>query len=217
MNRRIFDVLVEGSIVLDDFDIFREAPGKNIPKVVTTNAFVTDGTITIDFVNVMGDPTINGIEIIHTGGSVAPSAPTVSAPTTIPTKIPTKTPTKSPTNIPTNTPLATAPVGQWIEVLPNSTLSARHEACFVMVGRKAYLLAGRDKKPVNIYDPVTRTWTNGTVPPIQIHHTQCVAYGDAIYIVSSWTGGYPMERNVDKIYVRSLSMLDERYHVTSIQ
>ena len=109
-----------------------------------------------------------------------------------------------------------APVGQWIEVLPNSTLSARHEACFVMVGRKAYLLAGRDKKPVNIYDPVTRTWTNGAVPPIQIHHTQCVAYGDAIYIVSSWTGGYPMERNVDKIYVRSLSMYHERYHVTSI-
>ena len=70
-----------------------------------------------------------------------------------------------------------------------------------MVGRKAYLLAGRGKQAVNIYDPVTRTWTNGTAPPIQIHHTQCIARHNSIWIVSSWTGGYPNERTVDNIYV----------------
>ena len=97
--------------------------------------------------------------------------------------------------------MSTAPA-QWIEVNLNAPLNARHEACFLMVGRKAYLLAGRGIKPVNIYDPVTRTWTNGTAPPIQIHHTQCVAVNnDSIWIVSAWTGGYPMERNTDKIYV----------------
>ena len=77
-----------------------------------------------------------------------------------------------------------------------------------MVGRKAYLLAGRGVQAVNIYDPVTRTWTNGTAPPIQIHHTQCVAVGNSIWIVSSWTGGYPMEKNTDKIYVRIFILND---------
>jgi hypothetical protein len=96
INLRIFDVLVEGSLVLNDFDIFRDAPGKNIPEVATSNVFVTDGTITIDFVNVTGDPSINGIEIIYTGGGVVPSAPTVIAPTKTPTKVPTKVPSVAP-------------------------------------------------------------------------------------------------------------------------
>ena len=109
MNLRIFDVLVEGSLVLNDFDIFRDAPGKNIPEVTTSNVFVTDGTITIDFVNVTGDPSINGIEIIYTGGGVVPSAPAVIAPTKTPTKVPTKVPSTSPTKVPSIAP-DTAPV-----------------------------------------------------------------------------------------------------------
>ena len=130
-----------------------------------------------------------------------PTKPPTKVPTKAPTKIPTKLPTQNPVTAPTSTPVSTAPA-QWIEVNLNAPLNARHEACFLMVGRKAYLLAGRGIKPVNIYDPVTRTWTNGTAPPIQIHHTQCVAVNnDSIWIVSAWTGGYPMERNTDKIYV----------------
>jgi hypothetical protein len=129
----------------------------------------------------------------------------IPSPTKVPTKAPTKTPTKSPTKIPTKSPISSA-LPAWIETDKNATgIDARHEACFVMVQRKAYLLAGRGIKPVNIYDPRTRTWTNGTAPPKEIHHTQCVAVDDSIWMVSSWTGGYPNEKNNDKIYVRQPS------------
>jgi hypothetical protein len=104
------------------------------------------------------------------------------------------TPEAAPVVVPTAT-------GQWIEVNPNAPLTARHEACFVIVGLKAYLIAGRGRSAVNIYNPISRTWTNGATPPIQIHHTQCVVADNKIWIVSSWTGGYPKEKNTDSIYV----------------
>ena len=73
--------------MLDNFDIIRDAPGKFTPKVITTNTYVTDGTITIDFTAVTSEPSINGIEVIYTTGSGgAPSAP-ISAPIT-PTNAP---------------------------------------------------------------------------------------------------------------------------------
>jgi hypothetical protein len=105
VNGRIFNVLVEGSMVLNNFDIFRDAPGRFVPEIITVNTFVTDGTITIDFIAVTGDPSINGIEIIYPTGNGIPLAPSV--PTTVtktPTKAPTKAPTMTPTNAPTNVP-----------------------------------------------------------------------------------------------------------------
>jgi hypothetical protein len=163
--------------------------------------------------SVMGTPYSINFTVVNVPPPPAPVAAPVVAPTKTPTKtpaksptkLPTKTPTKAPTKIPTATPVA-APVdpllGQWIEVNKNATITPRHEACFVMVGNKAYLLLGRGIKPVDIYDPVTRTWTTGPAPPIEIHHAQCVAADNKIWIVSSWTGGYPRERNTDSIYVR---------------
>ena len=55
--------------------------------------------------------------------------------------------------------------------------TARHEACFVMVNGLAYLIGGRGYKRIDIYNPVTRTWSTGQEPPIQLHHMQCVAVG----------------------------------------
>jgi hypothetical protein len=134
-----------------------------------------------------------------------PVVPTPMAVPTPPVTLPTApvpvvpTPVVAPVAVPTAT-------GQWIEVNPNAPLNARHEACFVMVGLKAYLLAGRGVNPVNIYDPISRTWTNGTAPPIQIHHTQCVVADSKIWIVSSWTGGFPKERDTGSIYVSLIIM-----------
>jgi Malectin domain len=78
--------LVEGTTVVGNFDIFRDAPGKLTPEIVTTNTYVTDGTITIDFTAITSDPSINGIEIIYS--TITPSAP-VSAPVTSPVTPPT--------------------------------------------------------------------------------------------------------------------------------
>ena len=67
--------MAEGLLILDDFDIFRDAPGKFTPEIVTVNTYVTDGTINIAFTIVTGDPSINGIEVIYTGAGGAPPVP----------------------------------------------------------------------------------------------------------------------------------------------
>lgn len=66
----------------------------------------------------------------------------------------------------------------------------RHEACFVMVNGKGYLIGGRDRgerKHVDIYDPSTKTWTEGSRLPIELHHMQCIEHDEKVWILSSWT------------------------------
>ncbi|PXF45768.1 Kelch-like protein 8 [Gracilariopsis chorda] len=73
-----------------------------------------------------------------------------------------------------------------------------------MVNGKGYLLGGRGNnpvKPVDIFDPATNRWTQGARPDIELHHMQCVAYRNEVWIVSSWTGGFPKEKNVANIYI----------------
>ena len=95
----------------------------------------------------------------------------------------------------------------WVTVNSAAPIWKRHEACFVMVGRKGYLIAGRARRNVEIYDVIHRTWSVGAKPPIQLHHSQCVVADNKIWIVSSWTGGYPMETNAEYIYVRITSIV----------
>jgi hypothetical protein len=109
--------------------------------------------------------------------------------------------------LPPPAPVAVAPMnissGKWIVTNTKATIEARHEACFVMVGRKAVLLGGRGKRRPNIYDPISRNWSIGAAPPnnITLHHMQCVAVKNKVWIVSSWTGGYPKETNAPFIYI----------------
>jgi hypothetical protein len=78
---------------------------------------------------------------------------------------------------------------------------ARHENCFVMVGRKAYLIGGRETQDVDIFDPVTRTWSKGVQAPRLLHHMQCVHVNSEIYFPAAWTDWYPQETNVAVMYV----------------
>jgi hypothetical protein len=67
---------------------------------------------------------------------------------------------------------------------------------------KAYLLGGRVQTNVCEYDPWYQNWNcTRAVPPIKLHHMQCVAVGNEIWIPSAWTGNYPRETNVDRIYI----------------
>jgi hypothetical protein len=130
-----------------------------------------------------------------------PSSPTAKAPMYLkPTKRPSNAPTKPKTQAPVLAPILN---GQWIEVNPNATISKRHEACFVTVKGLAYLIGGRGMKNIDVYNPNTGRWVQKTGPPIELHHMQCVPVpiDDQIYIVSSWTGGFPKERNNSYIYV----------------
>ena len=91
----------------------------------------------------------------------------------------------------------------WIEVnsADNSKPIARHEAAFVNVNNKFYLLGGRGIKPVSIFNPKTKTWTNGAKPPIEIHHFQPVVYNDKVYVIGAMTGKYPAETPVKNVLI----------------
>jgi N-acetylneuraminic acid mutarotase len=131
-------------------------------------------------------------------GESAPVKPPVPAPVNVPQPAPSKPVATEPPPVSTR---GIDPNGKWIEVKKFAPITKRHEACFVMVGRKAVLIGGRGVKPVDIYDPVTRKWTQGAKTPIQLHHMQCVALDGKVWIVSAWTGVYPKETNADKIYI----------------
>src|SRR5690606_26010603 len=96
--------------------------------------------------------------------------------------------------------------GEWhVEESVNASVPiARHENGFVECNGKLYLLGGRRlgvDKFVNIYDPVAKVWTQGSKPDIELHHFQAVSYNNLIYIIGAFTGNYPDEVPVDKIYI----------------
>jgi hypothetical protein len=64
-GQRVFDVSVDGSLVLDDYDIVGDVGH----SVGTMKAFpvTSDGSIDIDFGHVVENPTVSGIEIVGTG------------------------------------------------------------------------------------------------------------------------------------------------------
>jgi N-acetylneuraminic acid mutarotase len=76
---------------------------------------------------------------------------------------------------------------------------ARHEAAFVGMGEKLYLLGGRGIKPVDIYHPANKTWTKGAVSPVEVHHFQPVTIDQKIWLVGAMTGKYPKEQALDHI------------------
>jgi hypothetical protein len=76
---RVFDVLIEGNLVLDKFDQ-TEAYGWNTAGVASIPVTVTDENLDIDFLKIAQNPSIKGIEIIS--GSTIPinNSPVVDNP-----------------------------------------------------------------------------------------------------------------------------------------
>ena len=78
----------------------------------------------------------------------------------------------------------------------------RHEASYVQVGDKFYLLGGRENDSnVNIYDPANNSWTIGADAPISLHHFQAVEYHGLLLVVGAMTGNFPNEDPVDRIII----------------
>lgn len=90
----------------------------------------------------------------------------------------------------------------WQTIIPadGSEPIARHEAAFVKVKNRFYLLGGRRIQPVSIFDPKTKTWSEGAAPPIEMHHFQPIVHKNIVYIVGAMTSGYPGETPVPNIY-----------------
>ena len=63
---RVFGIKMENNTVLNNFDIYATAGMNAVKKSFTVS--VTDGTLDIDFVRIVGNPQVNGIEIVRTSG-----------------------------------------------------------------------------------------------------------------------------------------------------
>ncbi|MEO6754725.1 MAG: kelch repeat-containing protein [Opitutus sp.] len=87
----------------------------------------------------------------------------------------------------------------WQSVETTGRPNARHEAAFIAVGTKIYLLGGRRIQPADILDPATRTWTHGAPPPVETHHFQPVVWEGKIWLPGAMTGKYPQETALDQI------------------
>lgn len=89
----------------------------------------------------------------------------------------------------------------WRIIETEGEATERHENSFVEAEGKFYLLGGRGIKPIDIYDPVTNTWTKGAEPPVEIHHFQAVSYHGKIIAGGAMTGAYPDEIPLPNFYV----------------
>ncbi len=96
---------------------------------------------------------------------------------------------------------ANPPEGAWEFVETDGLPDARHEAAFVKFQDKFYLLGGRGKKPVNVYDPATNKWSGNSAPPTEFHHFQPVVFGDKIYMICAMTGPFPTETGLPNVII----------------
>lgn len=64
---RVFDVTIDGQVLLQDYDVFAAAGGKWI-GIVERGTLVSDGSVDIEFLHETENPAIKAIEIVSLGG-----------------------------------------------------------------------------------------------------------------------------------------------------
>lgn len=68
VGSRVFDILINGVMAFDNFDPV-EAFGHDVAGMISTTVTVTTGYINIEFIHVVENPLVNGIEILSFTGS----------------------------------------------------------------------------------------------------------------------------------------------------
>ncbi len=166
------------------------------PLAVLPNTTTPNNATTTNPTNSTNSTTNTNTTTPDTPASTTPANPTVPVPTPAPQPAPVAPP---------NTPKLVGS-GQW-RTAATSAASAkpaeRHEACAVMNNGRVYLIGGRGMRPVSVYDPKTRVWTNKPQPPVELNHMQCVSLGTDIYVVGAWFGKFPRESAHKDTYVYS--------------
>ncbi len=79
-GQRVFDVLLEGQLVLDNFDIVQAAGGPNRAVDRTFTATVTGNNLDIEFRTVVDNAKVSAIEILREGSGPIPTPPSTSTP-----------------------------------------------------------------------------------------------------------------------------------------
>ena len=78
-GKRVFDVVIEDLLALDNYDVVAEAGAMFVGVMQNFEVEVTDELLTIDLLHVIENPAIKGIEIISLNGSTG--GPVNNAPT----------------------------------------------------------------------------------------------------------------------------------------
>jgi N-acetylneuraminic acid mutarotase len=89
---------------------------------------------------------------------------------------------------------------RWQTIDPQGQATQRHENGMVAHKGKIYVIGGRGVKPVEVFDPNTKTWTKKANTPIEMHHITPVSFGDSILVVTGLTGKYPAELPLQKVW-----------------
>lgn len=97
-------------------------------------------------------------------------------------------------------PAATS-AAEWETVKATGAPTARHEAALVAYDGKIYLIGGRRINPVDVFDPLTGSWTAKSKTPIELHHFQAVVLGETMYLMGAMTGAYPRETPLERVAI----------------
>lgn len=109
-GQRVFNVLINGSQVLTNFDVVVAAGGRDKALDRTFLTTVTNGMLTINLVTVVDNATISAIQIVSAAPPTATPIPSTATPVPTSTATATPPPTSTPTatSTPTIVPTATA-------------------------------------------------------------------------------------------------------------
>lgn len=97
--------------------------------------------------------------------------------------------------------IQTAKKGNWHRIHTSHCAHRRHESAFAEVGGKFYAFGGRNTHAVDIYDPETKTWTQGADSPLEMHHFQALPYKGELWVIGAFTGPYPKEEPIPFLHV----------------
>lgn len=99
----------------------------------------------------------------------------------------------------------------------DSSSSNGAEYAMAVVKGEIYRIGGR-YAPVNLYSSEKKQWVQLANPPVNLHHFQARVYQDEIYVIGGFTGDYPDDIPLKKIYIynpknnkwRSSSLIPEQ-------
>jgi N-acetylneuraminic acid mutarotase len=90
---------------------------------------------------------------------------------------------------------------QWQQEETANTCTNRHECAATAINDELYLLGGRGDKPVEKYNPQSKSWTKMVDSPIEMHHFQAITYQNEAYVLGAFTGKYPHETPIENIWI----------------
>ncbi|MDQ4090352.1 MAG: malectin [Actinomycetota bacterium] len=193
-GRRVFDVLAEGAVRLDDLDVYaRVGPAQSLVEQFTVT--VTDGVLNLGFQAVVEDPMISGIEVLSSGASTTPTTTAPSTTTTIAktttTTAPAPTTTTAPaptttTTIPTTTPVPSGsmPTASNTGPLTEPTQTITSDQAVAARGASNKIISG------GIF---VQDW-GGSYLGTTWNFTDCVMKGTFYFLIDNGSASYPLSQ-----------------------